>query len=64
MALELGRLRNALIAALEVPAANDHSVYSDGFTRKITLADDSLRPQWNGRWRDAPMHRLAEPILQ
>ncbi len=54
---------NALITQLEVPAANDHSVDCDGFAGKITLADDSLRPQWNGRWRDAPMLELPEPVL-
>jgi hypothetical protein len=47
----------------EVPAANGHRPRLDEFQGKITLADESLRPQWNGVTPDASLLDLPEPVF-
>ena len=46
-----------------VPAANGHADRLDEFMGKITLADDSLRSQWNGVSPDASSLDFPESIL-
>ena len=53
---------NALTTSLEVPPANDQVARLDEFPGRITLADDSLRSQWNGVSGDASLLDLPEPI--
>jgi hypothetical protein len=52
----------ALATSLEVPAASGRDARHAGFAAKITLADDSLRSQWNGA-PDASLLDLTEAIL-
>jgi hypothetical protein len=52
---------NALTMSLEIPPANGHAAVLDELRGKITLADDSLRSQWNGVSADALLD-LPEPI--
>ena len=52
---------NALTMSLEIPPANGHAARLDEFRGKITLADDSLRSQWNEVSPDALLD-LPEPI--
>jgi hypothetical protein len=47
----------------EVPAANGHQPRLDEFQGRVTLADESLRPQWNGMSPDASLLDLAEQPL-
>ena len=54
---------NAQTTRLEVPAPNGHAVRLDQFMGKITLADDSLRSQWNGVSPDASSFDFPESIL-
>jgi hypothetical protein len=54
---------NAQTTRLEVPAPNGHAVRVDEFMGKITLADDSLRSQWNGVSPVASSLDLPESIL-
>jgi GNAT superfamily N-acetyltransferase len=53
----------ALTTSLEVPAASRRDARHVGFAAKITLADDSLRSQWNGAPPDASLPDLREAIL-
>jgi hypothetical protein len=47
----------------KVPAANGHRPRLDEFQGKVTLADESLRPQWNAAPPDASLLDLAEPLF-
>jgi hypothetical protein len=46
-----------------VPAANGHQPRLDEFQGKVTLADESLRPQWSGMSPDGSLLDLAEQPL-
>jgi hypothetical protein len=52
----------ALITRPEVPATSKRDTRRPGFTAKITLADDSLRSQWNAAPANAWLPDLTEPI--
>jgi hypothetical protein len=52
----------ALATSLELPAASGRQACHAGFAAKITLADDSLRSQWNGAPPTASLPDLTEPI--
>jgi len=52
----------ALSTRLEVPATSKRDTPRAGFTAQITLADDSLRSQWNAAPPNARLPDLAEPI--
>jgi len=54
---------DALATSLEVPPANGHVARLDGLRERITLADDRLRPQWNGASTSASQPELPEPIF-
>jgi hypothetical protein len=54
---------NAQTTSLEVPAANGHAARLHEFMGKITLADDSLRSQWNGVSPDASSLDFPEAFL-
>jgi hypothetical protein len=54
---------DALTTSLEVPPANGHVARLDEFRGEITLADDSLRSQWNGASPDPSRLDLPEPIF-
>ena len=54
---------NALTTSLEVPPANGHITQLDESRGKITLADDSLRPEWNAVSGDPSLLDLPEPIF-
>jgi hypothetical protein len=54
---------NALTTSLEVPPANGHITQLDEFRGKITLADDSLRSEWNAVSGDPSLLDLPEPIF-
>ena len=53
----------ALATSLEVPPASGRNVCHIGFAAKITLADDSLRSQWNEAPPSALLSDLKEPML-
>src|SRR6266404_5393083 len=53
----------ALTTSLEVPPANGHITQLDEFRGKITLADDSLRSEWNAVSGDPSLLDLPEPIF-
>jgi hypothetical protein len=67
LALRLGMgvacARNALTASLEVPAAKCLGGRLDKLAGNITLADDSLRSQWNAASPDGSLLDLPEPIF-
>ena len=52
----------ALSTRLEVPATSKRDTPRAGFTAQITLADDSLRSQWNAAPPNARLPDLTEPI--
>ncbi len=52
----------ASITRLEVPATSRRDARRAGFTAKITLADDSLRSQWNAAPPNAWLPDLTQPI--
>ena len=54
---------NALTTSLEVPPANGHITQLDESRGKITLANDSLRPEWNAVSGDPSLLDLPEPIF-
>jgi hypothetical protein len=54
---------NGLATSLEVPPANGHVARLGESWEKITLADDSLRSQWNGASADASPLELPELIF-
>ena len=54
---------NALATSLEVPPVNGQVARLDQFREKITLADDRLRPQWNGASTSASPPDLPVPIF-
>ena len=53
----------ALTMSLEIPPANGHVARLDEFRGKITLADDSLRSQWNEVPPVAPLLDLQQPMF-
>jgi hypothetical protein len=66
LALRLGMsvacASTALSTSLEVPATSGRDAQHARFTAKITLADDSLRSQWNATPPNAWLPGLTEPI--
>jgi hypothetical protein len=54
---------NELTTAFEGPPANGPVARLDEFRGKITLADDSLRSQWNGVSGDPSLLDLPEPVF-
>ena len=55
---------NARTASLEVPATRDRDSRRDQLGAKITLADDSLRAQWNETPADGSLLDLSAPFLR
>ena len=70
LALRLGMTvacaSTALVTRLEVPATSKRDARRAGFTAKITLADDSMRSQWNAAPPNARLPDVTEtdPLLK
>jgi GNAT superfamily N-acetyltransferase len=62
LAMSVACAPTALTTSLEVPATSKREERRAGFTAKITLADDSLRPQWNAAPPNAWLPDLTEAI--
>ena len=54
---------SALATSLEVPPMTGHAARLGEFRENITLADDRLRPQWNGALTSASPPDLPEAIF-
>jgi hypothetical protein len=54
---------DASSASLEVPATGNGATRPDRLAGKITLADDSLRAQWNGAPGQVSLLDRPEPVF-